>query len=396
MNEKAPMATGRTRSARMFLAALALGLASLGAWADTWENRIATRCAAPFPQETMPWTVRNPLTSSTPINTILMERSFSLLTTFYLDGTAMTPPHQLIFAGRWLPGFGPNVGVDGIAPTDIDGIGFKWEAQSTDGVSRIFYKSADPIAVGSTDVKHLVGVGGSQDGFYTNYKQYLVLTKSPNQLPSGDLKVTRIDGGLQAGLYAVDFLTAAAPGLGSTFVRPQPGSPSCNMEQVYDSTGIVSIGGSPPPPIPNKCDVVANQIIPVPLGSFSLAQFPNVNSTSSPVQFAITLSNCTAAAKPTISFRDKSGKPAADKTVLQLYAPGGQSLAAGFGIIMTNEQTGGRIAFDNPNVATKYPMARSGDTATIALRAQYIRTGTAAELKAGYAGGSAEFTFTFP
>lgn len=41
-------------------------------------------------------------------------------------------------------------------------------------------------------------------------------------------------------------------------------------------------------------------------------------------------------------------------------------------------------------------MRRTGDMAVMPLRAQYIRTGGEGELAPGYAGGGAEFSFTFP
>lgn len=137
-------------------------------------------------------------------------------------------------------------------------------------------------------------------------------------------------------------------------------------------------------------------IVPVDLGHVPLSQFAGLHAMSKPVDFNITLSQCAAGAKPTISFRDKAVRPNADKTLLELSAPDGRAVARGFNIVMTNSLTGERIAYDEPDRAKQYPMKRAGDNAVMPLSAQYIRTGADAELKAGYAGGAAEFTFTFP
>lgn len=383
------------RPAGVLFALLLLGLANGSVRAQAIEDRMALNCGNPNPQETQPWTVRNPLTSSTAIGTILMERRFTLTTSFRF-GTPAGVAHELVAGAHWAPGFGPPVGADGIAQTNVDGIGFKWEALSSDGVTRTLRKEMDPLAVEKMDVKFRVGeaaIGLTQ----TDYKQYLVLTKDPSSLGEGEIKVTSIAGGLAVKVYAVDFPKSAVS-LGNTFPLPTSG-PGCKQSITYDSTGIVSIGGGPPPPIPNKCDVVANQIIPIDLGSVPINQFRKLNDTSPPKHFEIALSNCAANAKPTISFRDKATPPNADKTVLRLSAPGGQSLAQGFGIIMTREDgSRERIAYGDPGAAKKYEMTldKPGRTAKIPLSAQYIRTGSDAEVKAGYAGGSAEFTFTFP
>jgi len=398
MNRNELPGAGRAPSPRWLAAVplLALGVALGVASADVraaWVDAVTTGCLTRLSDDMVqPWTIVNPLTSSTPVGTPLMARNFSLHTEFAYKPA--TVPHTLVIAGHWSVG---PLGSDSIAPTNIDGIGLKWMTVSGAGETPLPFSSY-PTALAADKLALMINdaVGSGSSGRLSGYRQYLVLTKPANLLPPGALQVTRIADNREVKLYARDFLTAAAPALGTIVDLSQATSGTCSLERVYDSTGIVNLGGGPPPPIPNKCDVVANQIIPVNLGTFSVRDFPNANSTSTPVPFAITLNNCTANAKPTISFRDKSNKPTTDKTILQLYAPGGQSLAEGFGIIMTNRSSGARIAFDNPNVATKYVMTRSGDTATIQLQAQYLRTGTVAEMKAGYAGGSAEFTFTFP
>ncbi|WP_255503020.1 fimbrial protein [Cupriavidus sp. UME77] len=389
--------TGARRSARLFFAVLMLGLASGSAQAQ-FENRVATNCANPNPQEIQPWTVTNPLTSSTAIGTILMERRFALSTSFTFGSTPAVDAHELVTGAHWAMGFGPPIGADGIVPTNIDGIGFKWEALSSDGVARTLRKETDPLAVEKINVLLQPNTGIKTGSTIASYKQYLVLTKDPNALPPGEIKVTNVAGGLQVTIHAADFLKSLGVSLGSTFQVPTLG-PGCHQSVTYDSTGMVGIGGGPPPPIPNKCDVVANQIIPVDLGSIPIDRFKRINDTSPPKHFEIALSNCAANAKPTISFRDKATPPNADKTVLRLSAPGGQSLAQGFGIIMTREDgSRERISYGDPGAAKKYEMTldKPGRTAKIPLSAQYIRTGGDAEVKAGYAGGSAEFTFTFP
>ncbi|AJG19847.1 fimbrial protein [Cupriavidus basilensis] len=395
--------TGGRQSVRLFLAVpmlmlgLGLGLASGGAQAQ-FQNRTATNCTNPNPQEIQPWTVTNPLTSSTAIGTILMERRFALETSFTFGSIPLVDAHELVTGAHWTLGFGPPVGADGLAPTNIDGIGFKWEALSSDGVTRTLRKELDPLAVEKMDVLYNPNQSTSIGATIASYKQYLVLTKDPNALPAGEIKVTSVAGGLQVKIYAADFLKSVGVSLGSTFQVPTLGL-GCRQSITYDSTGIVGIGGGPPPPILNRCDVVANQIIPVDLGSIPIDRFKRLNDTSPPKHFEIALSNCAANARPTISFRDKAMPPNADKTVLRLSAPGGQSLAQGFGIIMTREDgSRERISYGDPGAARKYEMTldKLGRTAKLPLSAQYIRTGGDAEVKAGYAGGSAEFTFTFP
>ncbi|MGE8366859.1 fimbrial protein [Cupriavidus sp.] len=389
------------QSVRLFIAVLmlglGLGLASGSALAQL-QNRVATNCTNPNPQEVQPWTVANPLTSSTAIGTILMERRFALTTSFTFGSTPAVIAHELVTGAHWAMGFGPPIGTDGIAPTNIDGIGFKWEALSSDGVARTLRKEIDPLAVEKLDVLFQPNLGVQIGSTIASYKQYLVLTKDPNALAAGEIKVTNVASGLQVKIYSADFLKSVGVSLGSTFQVPTLG-PGCHQSITYDSTGLVSIGGGPPPPISNKCDVVANQIIPVDLGSIPIDRFKRLNDTSPPKHFEIALSNCAANAKPTISFRDKATPPNADKTVLRLSAPGGQSLAQGFGIIMTREDgSRERISYGDPGAAKKYEMTldKAGRTAKLPLSAQYIRTGGDAEVMAGYAGGSAEFTFTFP
>ncbi|MFJ1257786.1 fimbrial protein [Cupriavidus sp. CuC1] len=312
-------------------------------------------------------------------------------------GPSGRDPYELVIGAHWPEGLGPPL-EDGIAPTNIDGIGFKWVALSQDGVYRTLRRMRNPVAVDKMDIKVPPGGGMGAGGFPVDYVQQLVLTKDPNALGAGELKVTHIIAPLQVKLYAASLLKSAGVSLGSTFEVPTWGA-GCRQSITYESTGIVSIGGGPPPPILNKCDVVANQIIPVDLGHVPLDQFKKLNDTSPPKHFEIALSNCAVNARPTISFRDKATPPNTDKTVLRLSAPGGQKLAKGFGIIMTREDgTRERIAYGDPGVAKKYEMTldKSSRTAKLPLSAQYIRTGSDAEVDAGYAGGSAEFTFTFP
>ncbi len=390
---RSAIARGAHQSACLFLAMLLLGLAS-GSARAVWENASATNCTHPNAQEIQPWTVVNPLTSNTAIGTVLMERRFAMTTAF-----SYSPPtrdaHDLVTGVHWVEGMGAPI-PNGIAPTNIDGIGFKWEALSPDGVSRLLLKQINPIAVNLLRVR-TEGLGWPGETV-SSYRQFLVLTKDPNTFGPGDIQVTGIPGGLQVRIHSVDFLTSAGVSLGSTFVVPNSNQ-GCREFITFDSTGIVSIGGSPPPVIPKKCDVVANQIIPVDLGRVPLSQFKALGDTSPPKHFEIALSNCAVNAKPMISFRDKASPPNADKTVLRLSAPAGQSVAQGFGIIMTREDgTRERIAYGDPGAARKYEMTldKPGRSAKLPLSAQYLRTGSDAELKAGYAGGSAEFTFTFP
>ncbi|WP_431822265.1 fimbrial protein [Burkholderia sp. F1] len=336
------------------------------------------------------WKLITRLTNSTPIGAVLYRRGVSLIVN-YKYGPSMADEYELVSAGHWQPG---TVVPDSAARTNVDGIGLRWSG-GRDGDTHTLEQAFNPLAVD----KVLVTRGGSSsqglEMFY--FIQELVLTKSATGLPEGDLVVNDLLGTPSVALYAFA-LPKGSVSLGSAVTIPEHQTPPnlCRQSITYTGVGNLSIGGGGGIEVPKQCEVESNMIVPVNLGRASLGQFASLHATSQPVDFNIALSRCAAAAKPTISFRDKAVRPNADKTLLELSAPEGQAVARGFNIVMTNGLTGERIAYDEPDNAKQYPMKRIGDTAVMPLSAQYIRTGADIELKAGYAGGAAEFTFTFP
>ncbi len=338
-----------------------------------------------------PWAVVTPLTNATPVGATLYRRSVSLFISYKYGGSSGTA-HELVTAGHWLTGITTNDAV----PTNVDGIGFKWAGATSEGVEHALPQGVNPIALAKSAVLK-PGIGETTNTAVSFFRQYLILEKPPSQLPQGELVVNNLPGNPTVALYAIDFPAGVASVGGAVSVPGVTIPPNlCNKAIRYTGAGNLTIGGGGPIPVPNTCEVQSGMIVPVSLGNIALSRFASVNATSQPVDFSITLNQCAAAAKPTISFRDKAAQPNPDKTLLQLSAPGGQAVARGFNIVMTNTLTGERIAYDEPRAAPPYPMKRVGDTAVMPLRAQYIRTGADGELKAGYAGGAAEFTFTFP
>ena len=339
-----------------------------------------------------PWDVVTPLTSSTAVGSILYQRTVSLLVSFKYGGPG-GGAHELVSAGHWVQG---TVVADGVAQTNVDGIGFKWVGVSNDGVERTLPQRSFPMAVAKSEVVD-PGGGNKSDTQIMRYRQLLVLEKRVSQLPQGKLVVKNLPGNPTVALYAVD-LPKGAVSLGGDVTVPEQTIPPnlCKQRRTFVGVGNICIGSECEITVPNRCEIESNMIVPVTLGRFAISNFPSLHATSKPVAFDITLSRCTAVAKPSISFRDKAAKPNPDHTLLQLSAPAGQPVAKGFNIVMTNALTGERIAYGEPGAATEYPMRRTGDMAVMPLRAQYIRTGMDNELAPGYAGGGAEFSFTFP
>ncbi|WP_236086486.1 fimbrial protein [Pseudomonas aeruginosa] len=326
-----------------------------------------------------PWRAVNDLTSSTPKGTVLFVRPVSLFLNYRT--TQAREPHELILGGNW-----SGIGYPdpyGTVQTNVSGIGYRISMDGQDGIKRLVPFDSIPHAL---DRRTTSDAGSA----INDYLQELVLIADPKDLPGGELRVTSLSGGATLNLWAVDMFKGETV-LGGRFDIPGSSTPNgvCRKPHRLVGPDAINIGGGPPPPIPKKCRVDVGQNIQVKLGSVALKDFPKVNDTSAARPFSITLSECAVAAKPEVAFRDKYASAAQpDTSVLSLKSGG----AAGFGIVVENELNGQRIHFDG----TPYPLRRVGDNADIALKAAYIRTGTAAELKAGTADGAAEFTFTFP
>lgn len=336
----------------------------------------------------MPWVEVTPLTTNTPVGAVLWQRSVSLNTNYKYGGPSGGVPHELVSAGYWTGG---TPLIDGIAPTNVRGIGFKVAANSSDGILRPLLQGIVPVALEKDRVRYEANAGQSQSSsMVTNYLQYLILTVPPSQLPTGELIVDRVDGSSGLMLYAVDLLKGVAS-LGSSIIIPSDNIPLgiCRTPYALMGPAIINMGGGGPIVIPNTCTVEANKTIAVKLGDIPIANFPTVGATSVQRPFSIELSQCAVNARPNITFTDKSAGHS-DPAILSLTPS--PDTARGFGIIMINGLTGQRIKYDG----TSYDMQRIGDGAQIPLSAGYIRTGSDAELTAGNADGAAEFTFTFP
>ncbi|MBK5410882.1 type 1 fimbrial protein [Pseudomonas sp. TH34] len=334
------------------------------------------------------WVEVTPLTSSTPVGSILWQRAVALNANYVFGPSTGSVRHELVSAGYWTGG---TPLPDGIAPTNVFGIGFKVFVRSSDGILRSITQSTLPVAFEKELVQYDSSGGQNQgSSLTTNYIQYLILTVPPNLLPSGKLTVDRVDGSALLMLYAVDLLQGDAR-LGAGINVPSTVIPRGICRAPYPLMGpaIINMGGGGPVVVPNTCQVEAYRTIPVDLGSFAISGFPYVGSTSAEKMFNIELSQCAANARPRITFSDKYAKHSGSD--LLNIKPSQQS-AQGFGIVMTNVLTSQRIIYD----LVDYAMQRIGDRAQIPLRASYIRTGTPAELRAGEADGAVEFTFTFP
>lgn len=90
----------------------------------------------------------------------------------------------------------------------------------------------------------------------------------------------------------------------------------CKPPISHTGAGNLGIGIDGSVTVPNKCDVLSNGILRVDPGHFPVSRFGAPNATSTPVDFSISLSDCAASAKPTLSFHDKAAQPNAYKTLL--------------------------------------------------------------------------------
>ncbi|MFC6299297.1 fimbrial protein [Pseudomonas sp. CCM 7893] len=334
------------------------------------------------------WVEVTPLTSSTPVGSILWQRAVGLNANYVYGPASGNTHHELVSAGYWTGG---TPLPEGIAPTNVSGIGFKIAVSSSDGVLRPITQSPLPVAFEKESIQYDSSAGQNQrSSLATNYIQYLILTVPPSQLPGGKLIVERVDGSAQLMLYAVDLVQGEAR-LGGGITVPVTNIPNGICRTPYPLMGpaIINVGGGGPITLPNTCQVEAYKTLPVELGRFAINTFPEVGSTSTPTPFSIELSQCAVNARPAITFRDKYAK-STDSTILGIDPV--QNAAKGFGIIVINGLTEQRIRYD----FTSYEMQRVGDRARMPLRASYIRTGGVGELKAGKANGAVEFTFTFP
>ncbi|WP_122735736.1 type 1 fimbrial protein [Pseudomonas synxantha] len=263
-----------------------------------------------------PWSQVTPLTSTTPRGSVLWERGVALNVNYAYAGPSGAA-HELVSTGHWGPGTTLS---EGIAPTNIDGIGLKINVRSSDGQNRTLLQPPLPVAVEKESVQYDSAAAQARGStLTTNYVQQLILTVAPSQLPAGKLIVERVAGSSQLTLYAINLLKGQV-GFGSSVDIPIDNRPSgvCRVPYLLMGPAIINMGdGGGPIEIPNTCNVQTYKTIPVQLGRLSLNDFPQMGATSMPVHFAIELSQCAANAKPVITFNDRYG-PSVNPTVLTL------------------------------------------------------------------------------
>lgn len=330
--------------------------------------------------ETMPWREVTPLTSETPVGSVLWERYVDLNTQYgMLD--AAGKPHELVSAGRWSRG---TLLVDGVAPTNVRGIGFKMVVRSSDGQSRPLTQAFEgPVALEKSNIKYSPEVSLKSTSV-THYTQSLVLMVPVSELPGGKLEISRVGGTAQLQLYAVD-LPKGAAALGQPITIPSDSFPPGICRELQTFGGAELIGKTLT--ISSSCVVMTKNVVRQ-LGRFSSADFPTLYSTSPPSQeVTLQLSQCTALARPRVSFTDLSPRRC-EAGILGLMKQGGQ-VASGLGIVMFNDRIK-RIECD-----TSYEVERTpgSNNATFDFRAQYIRIG---RVTPGAANGAVTFEFTFP
>lgn len=339
-----------------------------------------------------PWREVTPLTSSAQAGDVLFERGAGLFNSFQFGSGIAGVQHELVAAAQW--GFNVGVDADGTARTNVPGIGLQISVMGADGIERRIKPSAAPVVMDKRPVLYDTASPPSQtNSTVTEYIQRLVLLDSPANLPSGELKVTGVDPNITLMLYTVNYQQGLT-GFGDlilSFPTWTPAIPNiCGGQPfTYQGTGIINLGGGGGVIVPNKCEVGTYRTIPVQLGEWPISMFDAPGATSPSKDFSIRLSQCSAKAKPTITFSDKNGQNA-DPRVLNVKQ--GPDAAQGIGIAMLNSATKAPILY-----GTAYDMQRIGDEAVLPLEAHYIRTTPAnGTVSAGTADGSAEFTFEFP
>ncbi|EHP41405.1 fimbrial protein CupB6 [Cupriavidus basilensis OR16] len=326
----------RRRHRALMVSAIA-ALLGAGSSSATWaRDEMAMNCQIMDGAAGAGWQPVEPLTSATLPGAVLFRSSTPITVKYGVRPAPSLVPHELILAASWL-GVGYPWTMDPAAvPTDVEGIRYRVILDARDGAARAVPLSESPVALDRRVTDPAI------DSTAMNFIQELVLAVPPNQLPSGEQTVTRVAGSATLQIYAIDMLKGLISSLGNDRINvgSLPTTPTGICRKRLALSGMEALnlgGGGGVVPIPNKCLVEAYKTVRVPLGKYGVQDFPSVNSTSPARSFAISLSQCAAAAKPEITFTDKYKSVAsqADPTVLNL-APGG---ARGLGIIMLKGQT---------------------------------------------------------
>jgi len=333
-----------------------------------------------------PWAPAKPLSSSSAIGDVLQKRIISHF--FFYKAEGRSAPHELVLGGAWR-GVGYPQAFDTVR-TNIDGIGFRvvYDGENHHSDDRNIPSNGSPLVLGK------IKTSTESPSTVIIYRQELVLLTDPANLPSGVLRITDISGGAGLELTTGDTVKGALS-VGGRFEKPSSNpSDVCWKTYQLSSAQMLDMGGGLPPPIVNKCEV-ATKVVPVSLGRFSLKEVLSSPSwTSTPQDFKLRFSECTAQAKPQIWFQDKNTPNNAGET-LSLDGSG----ATGIGIAMYT--TAGsprrvRYAANAPGNDAQYKLEHlDNDRAQLTLRAQYVRNGDPV-VKAGQANGTAMFTVTYP
>jgi len=346
------------------------------------------------------WRTVTQLTNSAKIGDVLQERAINHFVEY--KSTKGSEPHELVLSGRWTGVGYPQA--FGAVRTNIDakeggtagGIGFRVLYTNNNlGLKTVIPNSSGPIVL---DKRRTSDLAPNQwDATVATYIQQLILLTEPANLPTGELRVTSL-GSARLELGTTDTVKDALS-VGGAFEPPTTNQPSgvCRQTYTLSSAEILSMGGgSPPPPIVNKCKVDIT-VVPVPLGHFSLNEvLSSPTWTSTQREFKLSFSECSAQTKPQIWFHDKN-TPANASDTLSLAGAG----ATGIGIAMYAVPTAGsprrvRYAANAPGNDEQYKLEHlDNDRAQLTLRAQYVRNGDQV-VKAGQANGTAQFTVTYP
>ncbi|MCE4053208.1 fimbrial protein [Pseudomonas sp. Au-Pse12] len=328
------------------------------------------------------WKEITPLTRSTPVGAVLMQRHVNPLIEYTTEESKTLERHEFVSAAH-LPGIRFP---DGIVPTNIDGISLKVTAYPGRGEARVLTGNFFPQVLEKYDVEH---TDGARFKILTAYMYSLILTRPASELPKGPLVVNSLSGA-QLALYALDLDKGVAQvGQHLLELPSQENRRRCQKSLVLSERDLL---GTDEIKFAAKCQVVTRDVT-LRLGSPSAHDFPALGSTSPPSAMArLEVSDCSANSLPKVSFSTEPASrcdPTGILGLTQSAQDGGRSVAKGVGIVMFNEQIP-RIHCNG----TQYAMERlsGSDNASFSFRAQYIRTGPITE---GSANSSARFNFTF-
>lgn len=334
------------------------------------------------------WRAKTPLNGASQVGDVLFERVVAAVVDYDYGFIQAGKRYELVAGADWMTGTG--VDANGVAQTNVQGIGLQLWVRGQDGQERLLHLNPSMVALDKDPVSWPVDSPDQKGSLtMTNYIQRLVLTAPPQTLPEGEFEVTGVHEGVGLKLTHVSYeqdRVAYGGHMSATYV-PEGGG--CNSQLEYFGSEILKMGGGGTVPIPNTCEVLAQADVPVNLGNFAPSDFPNPGDTSPERSFAVAMSRCSANAKPIVTFDDNNGATAGAGILNLRNDPG---VARGFGIVIHRAEQGDRVL-----LGQGYAAPVVGDEARLELKASYIRTAIdASDMHPGAANGNAQFTFTFP